>query len=50
MTETVGPFGTLLLAGHEWDKAAMWRRSLELMAAEVAPRLGQHMRSRLAAE
>jgi alkanesulfonate monooxygenase SsuD/methylene tetrahydromethanopterin reductase-like flavin-dependent oxidoreductase (luciferase family) len=50
MTDVIGPFGTLLLGGHEWDKPAMWRRSLELMASDVAPRLGQHMRSRMAAE
>jgi alkanesulfonate monooxygenase SsuD/methylene tetrahydromethanopterin reductase-like flavin-dependent oxidoreductase (luciferase family) len=45
MTDQIGRFGTLLLAGHEWDRPAMWRRSLELMASDVAPRLGRHMRS-----
>lgn len=33
----LGPFGTLLVAAHDWDDPAMWRRSLELIAREVRP-------------
>jgi alkanesulfonate monooxygenase SsuD/methylene tetrahydromethanopterin reductase-like flavin-dependent oxidoreductase (luciferase family) len=36
---TVGGFGTLLVIGHEWQPEEKWRRSMELLAAEVAPRL-----------
>jgi len=35
----LGPFGTLLVAAHEWDDAALWRRSMELLAGEVRARL-----------
>ncbi|HET8631173.1 MAG TPA: LLM class flavin-dependent oxidoreductase [Thermomicrobiales bacterium] len=36
---TVGGFGTLLVIGHEWEPEGPWRRSMELLATEVAPRL-----------
>ncbi len=36
---TVGGFGTLLVIGHEWEPDAKWRRSMELLATEVVPRL-----------
>lgn len=36
---TVGGFGTLLVIGHEWQPADRWRRSMELLANEVVPRL-----------
>jgi alkanesulfonate monooxygenase SsuD/methylene tetrahydromethanopterin reductase-like flavin-dependent oxidoreductase (luciferase family) len=40
--EKIGPFGTLLYCGHDWgtDAAAM-RRSMELMAEEVMPRVNR---------
>lgn len=37
--ETVGPFGTLLYAGHDWADPALARRSMELMAEKVAPQV-----------
>lgn len=37
--ETVGPFGTLLYAGHDWQDKTLARRSMELMATEVMPRV-----------
>ena len=37
--EQVGPFGTLLYCGHDWADAAAMRRSMELMAEKVLPRL-----------
>lgn len=39
--EDVGEFGTLLYTGHDWTDAAMARRSMELMANEVLPRLAR---------
>ncbi len=44
--EEVGPFGTLLSAFHEWDDEPLWRRSLELLAQDVVPRLGAHVEQR----
>jgi alkanesulfonate monooxygenase SsuD/methylene tetrahydromethanopterin reductase-like flavin-dependent oxidoreductase (luciferase family) len=35
----VGEFGTLLYTGHDWVEPALARRSMELMAREVMPRI-----------
>ncbi|MEP7358521.1 MAG: LLM class flavin-dependent oxidoreductase, partial [Anaerolineales bacterium] len=35
----VGAFGTLLYTGHDWADPALARRSMELMANEVWPRI-----------
>jgi alkanesulfonate monooxygenase SsuD/methylene tetrahydromethanopterin reductase-like flavin-dependent oxidoreductase (luciferase family) len=35
--ETVGEFGTLLYAGHDWADAGLARRSMQLLAEKVAP-------------
>ena len=35
----VGAFGTLLYTGHDWGDPALARRSMELMANEVWPRI-----------
>jgi hypothetical protein len=35
----VGAFGTLLYTGHDWADAALARRSMELTANEVWPRI-----------
>jgi alkanesulfonate monooxygenase SsuD/methylene tetrahydromethanopterin reductase-like flavin-dependent oxidoreductase (luciferase family) len=35
----VGPFGTLLYTGHDWIDAGLARRSMDLMASEVWPRI-----------
>jgi alkanesulfonate monooxygenase SsuD/methylene tetrahydromethanopterin reductase-like flavin-dependent oxidoreductase (luciferase family) len=35
----VGPFGTLLYAGHDWQEPALARRSMALMAEQVMPRV-----------
>jgi alkanesulfonate monooxygenase SsuD/methylene tetrahydromethanopterin reductase-like flavin-dependent oxidoreductase (luciferase family) len=37
--EAVGGFGKLLMIAHNWDDPARWRRSMELLAHEVLPRL-----------
>jgi alkanesulfonate monooxygenase SsuD/methylene tetrahydromethanopterin reductase-like flavin-dependent oxidoreductase (luciferase family) len=42
LREETGPFGTLLMAGHDWDRPALWRRSMELLATEVMPPLSRH--------
>src|SRR5690242_8207146 len=39
--EEVGDFGTLLYAGHDWVDARLGKRSMELMATEVMPRVNQ---------
>ncbi|MDW3178862.1 MAG: LLM class flavin-dependent oxidoreductase [Acidimicrobiia bacterium] len=37
--EEIGDFGTLVYAGHDWVDADLSRRSMELMATEVMPRI-----------
>jgi alkanesulfonate monooxygenase SsuD/methylene tetrahydromethanopterin reductase-like flavin-dependent oxidoreductase (luciferase family) len=37
--ERVGGFGTLLWVTHDWDEPERWRRSMQLLAHEVMPRL-----------
>ncbi len=37
--ETVGEFGTLLYAGHDWTDKDLARRSMVLMAEDVMPRI-----------
>jgi alkanesulfonate monooxygenase SsuD/methylene tetrahydromethanopterin reductase-like flavin-dependent oxidoreductase (luciferase family) len=37
--EQVGDFGTLLYAGHDWVEPALAKRSMQLMAEEVMPRV-----------
>ncbi len=39
--ETVGPFGTLMYTGHDWADVALSRRSMELMATEVLPKINK---------
>lgn len=39
LRRTAGPFGTVLYVGHDWVDPALARRSMELMATEVMPRV-----------
>ncbi len=48
--ETTGDFGTLLYAGHDWVDAKLGRRSMELMATEVMPRINKAIGVSAAAE
>ena len=45
LCESWGPFGTLLMVGHDWDDKALWQRSMALLAQEVMPQLNQHLES-----
>jgi alkanesulfonate monooxygenase SsuD/methylene tetrahydromethanopterin reductase-like flavin-dependent oxidoreductase (luciferase family) len=42
----VGAFGTLLYTGHDWADPALARRSMELMANEVWPRIDRAVHGR----
>jgi alkanesulfonate monooxygenase SsuD/methylene tetrahydromethanopterin reductase-like flavin-dependent oxidoreductase (luciferase family) len=52
--EEVGEFGTLVYAGHDWVDPELGKRSMQLMATEVMPRvnkaLGESSRIEVAAE
>ncbi|MBE10152.1 MAG: LLM class flavin-dependent oxidoreductase [Rhodospirillaceae bacterium] len=40
--DEVGPFGTLLMTGHDWDDKALWQGSMRRLAEDVMPRFNQH--------
>jgi alkanesulfonate monooxygenase SsuD/methylene tetrahydromethanopterin reductase-like flavin-dependent oxidoreductase (luciferase family) len=46
LREETGPFGTLLMGGHDWDQPALWRRSMELLATQVMPEFSKHAAAR----
>lgn len=39
--DSVGPFGTLLYAGHDWTDVDLARRSMVLLAEQVQPRIAR---------
>ena len=39
MREQIGPFGTIVYTGADWADEALGKRSMELMAGQVMPRL-----------
>ena len=43
--EEVGPFGTLLMTGHDWDDRNLWKSSMQRLAKQVMPRIHQHAAS-----
>ena len=43
--ERTGDFGTLLYPCHDWLDPALGRRSMQLMAEQVMPRLNASLRS-----
>jgi alkanesulfonate monooxygenase SsuD/methylene tetrahydromethanopterin reductase-like flavin-dependent oxidoreductase (luciferase family) len=47
--ETIGDFGTLLYAGHDWVDPRLARRSMELMAEKVMPAVNAAIGQRAAA-
>jgi len=43
IVDRTGPFGTLIMIGHDWDQSNLWPSSMERLATEVMPKLGQHV-------
>lgn len=39
----LGPFGTLVSVGHDWDGTDLWPSSMRRLADDVAPSVSQHM-------
>ena len=51
LRETVGDFGTLLYAAHDWDdQKARMTNSMRLMAEEVMPRVNRAIGAKAAAD
>ncbi len=42
LVDRLGPFGTLVSVGHDWDDAELWRESMQRLAREVMPVISQH--------
>ncbi len=45
LADRTGPFGTLLMAGQDWDETGRWPTSMRRLAEEVEPKLAQHVES-----
>lgn len=45
LADRAGPFGTLLIAGQDWEATGRWQRSMAKLAEDVAPKLAQHVAS-----
>lgn len=50
LRELTGDFGTLVYAGHDWKDERLGRRSMELFATEVMPRVNRAIGARTAAD
>lgn len=42
IVDRVGPFGQLIMVGHDWEATGLWQASMERLAVEVMPKLSQH--------
>jgi alkanesulfonate monooxygenase SsuD/methylene tetrahydromethanopterin reductase-like flavin-dependent oxidoreductase (luciferase family) len=42
IVDRVGPFGRLIMVGHDWEKTGLWQSSMRRLAEEVMPKLSQH--------
>ena len=45
LTDRLGPFGTLISVGHDWDDAQLWRDSMRKLSEDVMPVVSQHARA-----
>jgi len=42
LVDRLGPFGTLVAAGHDWDDTHVWQDSMTTLARDVMPIVSQH--------
>ncbi len=42
LVDRLGPFGTLVTVGHDWDEAGTWQESMRMLAEDVMPTVSQH--------
>lgn len=45
LVDRLGPFGTLVSVGHDWDDGDLWRDSMTTLATDVMPVVSQHASS-----
>jgi alkanesulfonate monooxygenase SsuD/methylene tetrahydromethanopterin reductase-like flavin-dependent oxidoreductase (luciferase family) len=46
LVERLGPFGTLVAVGHDWDVADVWKDSMRKLATDVMPTVSRHAATR----
>ena len=42
LVDRLGPIGTLVMVGHDFDARGTWQRSMRALATDVMPALRQH--------
>lgn len=42
LVDRLGPFGTLVSVGHDWDDTGLWQDSMATLATDVMPLVSQH--------
>ena len=42
LVDQLGPFGTLVMVGHDWEVSGLSQRSMHCLAENTLPRLKQH--------
>ena len=45
LVDELGPFGTLVMVGHDWDESGLSQGSMHRMAEDILPQLKQHVDS-----
>ena len=45
LVDHLGPFGMLVMVGHDWDKSGLSQRSMRCLAEDILPKLNQHVDS-----
>ncbi len=45
LVDELGPFGTLVMVGHDWDESGLSQRSMHRLAKDILPQLKQHVDS-----
>ena len=45
LVDELGPFGTLVMVGHDWDESGLSQGSMHRLAKDILPQLKQHVDS-----
>jgi hypothetical protein len=42
LVDQLGPFGTLVMVGHDWEASGVSQRSMQCLAENIMPQLKQY--------
>jgi len=45
LVDHLGPFGMLVMVGHDWDESGLSQRTMRCLAEDILPKLNQHIDS-----